>query len=385
MNHALIAQFTAHFGKKPTAWAAAPGRLEILGNHTDYNEGEVLSAAVSQKTELCLAPVEGKKCRLYDFRDGSSSEFNLDEIEKPVPKDWGNYIKGCIVALRQHGIEIPAFDAGIISTVPLSAGMSSSAALEMAFCFAVAKAFKIDLPKTTWARIGQYVENKYLGLGSGLLDQFSSVFGKEHALIYCDFRTVEVKKNIPVPLGYDLVVVNSMVKHNLVESDYNVRRASCEKVRDLLKQKFPDIKALRDVTLNMLEAGKTLLNEVDYRRAKHVCGEGERVIQADLLLNRGDIIGFGQLLWDSHESSRVNFENSCTELDTIINLAKTNHACIGGRLSGGGFGGIAICLVKSSEAEHFCARIQREYTEQTTNAIETIICSIGEGATGEAL
>lgn len=385
MNQQLIQQFTELFQMKPVVYAAAPGRLEVLGNHTDYNEGLVLSCAVGQHTELCLTPVEGTLCCIHDFRDTSTIEFDINDIDTPVKGDWGNYIKGCILALRERGITIPAFYAAIVSTVPLSAGMSSSAALEMAFCFAAAKAFNIELPPAEWARVGQYVENKYLGLGSGLLDQFSSIFGKKNALILCDFRTVEVIKTIAVPQGYELVVANSMVKHNLVESDYNLRRQSCEKARDIIKTRYPEIKALRDVTPEMLEACRDVLDNVDYLRAKHVVHEGDRVLRAEKLLGENDIIGFGQLLWESHESSRVDFKNSCEELDVIIELAKSIPGCIGGRLSGGGFGGIAILLVETGKAEEFCERLRTVYKLQTQKPIETIICSIGDGASAATL
>lgn len=385
MPHALIQKFIEHFGKKPIAYAAAPGRLEVLGNHTDYNDGLVLSCAVGQRTELCLAPGEGNHCRLFDFRDSSVSEFDLNNIDTPIPKDWGNYVKGCIIALRERGIEIPPFDAAILSSVPLSAGMSSSAALEMAFCFAAARAFNLELPPADWARVGQFVENKYLGLGSGLLDQFSSIFGKKNALILCDFRTVEVLKTIPVPDGYELVVANSMIKHDLVDSDYNVRRQSCEKARDALKALFPTVKALRDVTPAMLEEGKHLMSEVDYRRAKHVVGEGDRVLRAEKYLAEGNIIAFGQLLWESHESSRVNFENSCPELDILVGLSKTIPGCIGARLSGGGFGGISIHLVKNDMATEYCDRLKTAFKIQTGKSAETLICAIGDGASGERI
>lgn len=376
----LIESFTRHFGMPPVVYASAPGRLEILGNHTDYNEGLVLSAAVGQRTDMCLSPVPGNRCRVFDFRDNSVSDFDLNEIDTALKGDWGNYIKGCIVGLRQRGFNVPAFNAGIVSTVPLSAGMSSSAALEMAFCFAARTAFKIDLPNPDWARVGQFVENKYLGLGSGLLDQFSSIFGKKDALILCDFRTVEVLKNLTLPEGYVLVVSNSMVKHNLVESDYNVRRKSCETARDAIQTRFPEVKALRDVTPEMLEQCRDLMSDVDYRRAKHVVAEGDRVLRGEAALAKGDIISFGQLLWESHESSRINFENSCDELDILVGFSKTIPGCIGARLSGGGFGGIAIHLVKSDVAREYCSRLQSAYRAQTGKSVETIICEIGDGA-----
>lgn len=380
MNNPLAQKFAAHFGRPAIATAAAPGRLEVLGNHTDYNEGLVLSCAVGQRTELAIAPVEGKRCRLFDFRDNSVCEFDLDAIDKPLPKDWGNYIKGCIIALRERGIQLGAFDAAIESSVPLSAGMSSSAALEMAFCFAISKAFGIQLPPEEWARVGQFVENKYLGLGSGLLDQFSSIFGRKDELILCDFRSVEVLKTLALVPGYELVVANSMVKHDLVDSDYNVRRQSCETARDALKTIFPQINALRDVTPAMLEDGKHLMSEVDYRRAKHVVGEGDRVIRAEKYLAEGNIAAFGELLWESHESSRVNFENSCPELDILVGLSKTIPGCIGARLSGGGFGGISIHLVKTDMASEYCERLQNAFLIQTGKKIETLACSIGDGA-----
>ena len=220
--------FESHFGRKPAVLSRAPGRLEILGNHTDYNEGYVLSAAVTQATSFAMAPKEGSVCTLVDCALSGEFKIDLDNMDAPRKGDWTNYLKGALVELRRRGVRFGAFDAVLRSTVPLSAGMSSSAALEMAFCFALKTIYGIDLPKADWARVGQAVENKYMGLQSGLLDQFSSIFGRKDALILCDFRSVEVLKNVPMPPGYSIVVANTMVKHNLVESDYNKRRESCE-------------------------------------------------------------------------------------------------------------------------------------------------------------
>ena len=198
----LINDFTKFYGAAPTVAARAPGRLEILGNHTDYNQGFVLSCAVEQDTRFALRPVEGKHCRVKDFRDGSVREFDLDDIDKAIPRDWANYVKGVIVELRKRGIEVGAFDAGMESSVPLSAGMSSSAAFETAAGFAMREAFGIELSNADWARVGQGVENHYMGLKSGLLDQFSSIFGKKDSMILTDFRSVEVLRTVPLPAGY---------------------------------------------------------------------------------------------------------------------------------------------------------------------------------------
>lgn len=376
----IIEQFVKAYGEKPTVVSRAPGRLEILGNHTDYNEGLVLSAAVEQATEFALRPIDGTVCTMRDFRDGSCVEFDLCDIDTPKPKDWTNYVKGVIVELRKRGIEIGAFQGAILSTVPLSAGMSSSAALEVSAGFAFAEAFGIGMSKTEWAKLGQNVENIYLGVNTGLLDQFSSIYGRGNALIYSDFRTNEVIKNVSLPEGYIIVVANSMHKHDLVDSDYNVRRESCERTVAKMAEKDSSIKALRDVSMEQLDAAKDILDYQDYLRAKHVVGENERVIKGVEYLESGDVEAFGKLLFESHESSKEYFENSCPELDFLVEQAKSIPGCIGARLSGGGFGGISIHLVKATEADKYCERIGAAFKLQTGIETELIKCAIGDGA-----
>ncbi len=381
----LIAKFEKFYGKKPTVAAHAPGRLEILGNHTDYNQGFVLSCAVAQNTKFVLTPVDGVKCRVKDFRDNSEKSFELGKIATALPRDWSNYIKGVIVELEKRGIKVGAFEAGMESTVPLSAGMSSSAALEIAAGFAFAAAFNIDLPKADWARVGQGVENNYMGLKSGLLDQFSSIFGKKDSMILSDFRTVEVLRTVTLPAGYSIVVVNSMVKHNLVDSEYNVRRQDCEAAAEKLAVKYPGVKTLRDVSLEQLDAARPGLTEREYRRALHVVGECTRVMDGVKFLEANDVAGFGRLWFESHESSRVNFENSTEELDYLVELAKSVPGCLGARLSGGGFGGITIHLVKSDGAEEYAKRVCAGYKARTGVNAEYIVCAIGDGAGSEKL
>lgn len=381
----LIEKFEKFYGKKPTVAAQAPGRLEILGNHTDYNQGFVLSCAVAQNTKFALAPVAGKHCRIKDFRDGSVREFDLGNIATAIPRDWSNYVKGMIVELEKRGIEVGAFDAGMESTVPLSAGMSSSAALEIAAGFAFAAQFDIELPKADWARVGQGVENHYMGLKSGLLDQFSSIFGKKDSMILSDFRTVEVLRTVALPAGYSIVVVNSMAKHNLVDSEYNVRRQDCESAAEKLAGMYPDVKTLRDVSLEQLEVARPALTEREYRRALHVVGECTRVMEAVRMLEANDVAGFGRLWFESHESSRVNFENSTEELDYLVELAKSIPGGLGARLSGGGFGGITIHLVKSEAAEEYARRVCAGYKARTGVTAESIICAIGDGASSMKL
>jgi galactokinase len=306
--------------------------------------------------------------------------FDLAALDAPPPRDGSRYVIGMLRELRARGFVPGAFYAGIESTVPLSAGMSSSAALEISCGLAIAAAFGVELDMQEWARAGQGVENNYLGLKTGLLDQFSSLFGRSNSMIMSDFRSVEVTDTLLMPEGYVFVVVNSMKKHHLVDSDYNVRRNDCENAAIKLAAAFPGVSTLRDVTPDMLAEARSLLSWREFRRAQHVVGECARVKAAAELLGEGDVRSFGRLLFESHDSSRMNFENSTSELDTLIDLARTTPGCLGARLSGGGFGGITIHLVKSTDAEEYAKRVQAGYKVRTGIEAEYIICAIGDGA-----
>lgn len=377
----FIEKFTEYFKTAPAAAAQAPGRLEVLGNHTDYNEGLVLSCAVGQKTRFAVAPVPGRSsCNVTDFRSGEVMSFELKDMDNPPPANGCAYIIGMMNEMRKRGAGFTGFDAALESDVPLSAGMSSSAALETAVGLALGKAFNFELSRAEWARAGQGVENNFLGLKSGLLDQFSSLFGKKDAIIMSDFRTVEVIDTLPLQPGYLFVVINSMKKHHLVDSDYNVRRENCESAARKLAAIYPGVKTLRDVTPEMLENAAEKLSFLELSRARHVVNECFRVKLAAEILRAGEMEKFGQLLYDSHASSRTNFENSTPELDYLVELSRSVPGCIGARLSGGGFGGITIHLVRADEAETYCNRVCAAYKAQTGIDAEHFICSIGSGA-----
>ena len=376
----FIESFKQHYGVTPAVVTRAPGRLEILGNHTDYNEGFVLSCAVEQSTLFAAVPVKGSCCRLVDFRDESKMTFDLAAPDAPLAKNGSKYVKGMALELMKRSVEVPAFDGAILSSVPLSAGMSSSAALEVASGLGMCKLAGTDLDPAELARAGQGVENCYLGLKSGLLDQFSSIFGKKNAMILSDFRSVEVLRTAALPEGYSIVVINSMQKHNLVDSEYNVRRQDCEEAAKIMCQIVPDAKTLRDITWDQLNSARDRMEDRVFRRALHVVGECTRVLEGIRLLEQNDIKGFGKLLFESHESSRVNFENSTPELDYLVELAHSIPGCLGARLSGGGFGGITIHLVENTGAEEYARRVTAAYKTRTGIDADYIICAIGNGA-----
>jgi galactokinase len=376
--------FQQFFNRKASVVSRAPGRLEILGNHTDYNQGIVLSCAVEQHTSFAAAPAVDKKlCRIKDYKYDSEASFSLDELDNPVPGEWVNYLKGVIWELKKRDIQVDAVDVVMSSSVPLSAGMSSSAAMEVGFSFALKEIFNIELDKTEWAKIGQGVENNYLGVSTGLLDQFSSIYGEKDALIMSDFRTNQVVRTVKLPPGYVFVVANSMEKHDLVDSEYNVRRQDCESAAAKLHAADSSIKALRDVSLDYLEAHKELLTRREYLHAKHIAGECERVTKGVEYLEKGDVAAFGQLLFDSHESSKHNFENSTGRLDYLVELAKSIPGCLGARLSGGGFGGISIHLVEEEQADTYGERLAAAFKLWTGDEPQIIKCAIGAGASVE--
>ena len=370
--------FATVFGGTPDVATRAPGRLEILGNHTDYNQGVVLSVAVDRATFVAARKVSGTVCRVVDVVLGDERVFDLTSLANPEKGDWANYIKGMIVEFGKRGIAIPAFEAVMGSTIPMSAGMSSSAAFEMSFGTMMLALAGVELEWRELAKTGQACENRYVGANTGLLDQFSSLMGKADQLVYSDFRGLEVE-NVPLPKGTALVVANSMVKHNLT-NEYNERRESCERAAAVLAGLYPTVVALRDVSLAQLEAAKGKLAETDYRRALHVVGECTRVMDGIAALEAGDVAAFGQLMFASQDSSTYNFENSCVELDELVAVAKGIPGALGARLSGGGFGGITVHLVQAQHADAYAAELARRYRAKTGLESDVMICRAGDGA-----
>ncbi len=373
----LSQAFSERFGHCASLFACAPGRLEILGNHTDYNQGTVLSVAIDRSAKVAAAAnpqaEAGMVCRLYDVKGKSARQFRLDALDRKIPRDWANYIKGIVCEFNARGIVVPAFDMVVTGDVPLSAGMSSSAALEMAVVKALDKLCGSALGWQEMARIGQGSENHYVGANTGLLDQFSSLMGRQGHLIHSDFRSLEVV-NVPVPQGTSFVVANSHVKHNLT-NEYNERRADCEEATRIL-----GVPALRDVTPVQLEAARSRLEDRVYRRARHVVEEIDRVARGSQALAQGDVASFGKLMDLSHDSSRMNFENSCPELDVLVSLGRKLPGHLGARLSGGGFGGITVHLVESCHGEAYARQLQEGYQKETGLSTQPMILQAADGA-----
>ncbi|NQZ67140.1 MAG: galactokinase [Lentisphaeria bacterium] len=377
-KNTIIDGFKSRYNSAATVLSSAPGRLEILGNHTDYNEGFVISAAVDLGTTVALAKRDDRMVNIHNPSLDLTAEFSLDAIGDAIPGDWCNYVKGVIVEMQKRAFEFAGFDAFFDGDVPLSAGMSSSAALEISFALGIGKLYGIELENSEWARIGQGSEANYIGVNTGLLDQFTSLMGKKNAFVKTDFRSLEVE-TIDAPDSAVFVVTNSHVKHDLTE-EYNERHERCIDAAKVLNVPF-----LRDADQQQLDDAKASMHILSYRRACHILGENDRVHAAEEALKQNDLTSFGRLLNASHESSKNNFENSCPELDILVDAGKALDGFYGARLSGGGFGGISIHLVDKEKAGDYKDNLESYIKAHTGEIPQVMICAIGDGATVEEL
>jgi galactokinase len=388
--------FQKSFGAPPAQVVRAPGRLELLGNHTDYNGGLVMALAVDKYIYIAASPRNDGQIELASTSFTSRETFYIDKIEKNPEAAWANYIKGVLLKLRERGVHFTGFNAVVHGTIPFGAGLSSSAALEMATALIVRALFpyrlnenSLDEPprredgqlppltpaeKLRIAKVGQAAENQFVGVNSGLLDQMSSMFGKAGHVIQIDCLHHTVQHD-PMPPGIAVVVADSAVKHDLSAGEYNELRAQCESAARKLGVQF-----LRFVDTKQLEAQKSKLTEREYQCAFHVVGENQRVVFGERALRDGDIYQFGQYLFQSHGSSRDYFKNSTKELDALVECAQKLKGCYGARLTGGGFGGATINLVQADAVEEFKRRLAEEYYAKTQIRTEPWVAQVVDGA-----
>jgi len=376
----LVRQFQAQYGREPDVVAYAPGRVEVLGNHTDYNEGFVLSAAIPFGTYFACAKRADMTCHLTAANVAQHATFSAGELQPSKNHGWANYVKGVLAGLTAEQPAPHGFDGLFLGDVPLGSGLSSSAALEMCSGLALARLFGRTVDSIAMARIGQAAEHRYAGVKCGLLDQISSLFGKRGTLVQTDFRTLAVT-NVPFGADASLLMCNTHAKHALVDGEYNQRRAACEEAAAYFARVLPHpVKALRDVSWSEWEQHRAGLPDVVARRAAHPIGENERVLEGATLLSRGDLAGFGRLMFASHESSRTYFENSCPELDLIVETARQTPGVLGARLSGGGFGGSVVALVLPRDAEAVGKTLADAYRQRFSSVCDTCLLPPSDGA-----
>lgn len=376
----LSKQFERQFGHKPTIAAHAPGRIEVLGNHTDYNLGYTLSAAIDLGTTFVAAPSKDKTCRIFASNLSDTATFSVDDKARDEKQTWVNYIKGMLVKFQETAGFATGFDAVFVGDIPLGAGLSSSAALEMASGLAIAKLYGRQIEPIAMVKMGQWSEHNYAGVKCGLLDQISSLYGRESSLTMIDFKSLEVK-SLTMGSGVCFLMCNTSVKHALVDSEYNQLRAKCEEAAAFFKKALKrDVTALRDVSQEEWNQYSAKMDPIAAKRSAHIIGENRRVLAGAECLARGDLKAFGQLMFESHESSRTQFENSCKELDLIVATAKKTHGVLGARLSGGGFGGSAVLLVEPTKVGAIAGDIGDAYRAKFNASCDIRRVSASAGA-----
>jgi galactokinase len=397
MELPVKALFKKHFGHAPPHFVQAPGRLELLGNHTDYNDGLVMAIAVDKYVQIAAAARNDGKVKLVAAAFPQPEEFFVSDLKKNPAAPWADYVKGVIEQLRRRGASVGGFNAAIDGTIPMGAGMSSSAALEVATALMLRRLYPFSLrdgslaeppkadergklpplaakEKMDLAKLCQAAENEFVGVKCGLLDQASSLFGKAHHAIELDFKFLTVE-HAPMLGEIAIVTCNSGAKHELTGGEYNELRALCESAARKL-----GAKVLRSVDPKDLAASRTKLSEREYQCAYHVVGEIQRVHHGSRALRDDDFVQFGAFMFQSHESSRDYFKNSTRELDLLVTIAREHPACLGARLTGGGFGGATINLVRRDGLDSFCKAMSRQYKDRSGIEMTPLVCQVVDGA-----
>ena len=355
----------------------APGRVNLIGEHTDYNDGFVLPAAIGFYTWVAIGPRRDRKLTVYSENFSESVEFDLDEVH-PISKHWSNYVRGVAVMLEQAGYPLQGAKLLIQGEVPIGAGLSSSAALEVAVAYALTAIHGQHIDRMDLARLCRRAESEFVGMRCGIMDQFVSCFAAEGKALMLDCRSLTYR-SFPLVEDLRLVICNTGIKHELANSEYNLRRSQCEEGVRQLAERLDNVSALRDVNLEDLEKhGPDLPPEI-CKRCHHVIAENMRVNAAAAALEGQDFFTFGRLMRESHRSLRDDYEVSCRELDLMVELAAKIEGVYGARMTGAGFGGCTINLVQVDQAEEFKRKVAHSYHEATGIAPQIYICSAAGG------
>ncbi len=356
--------FTARFGAPQPRVFRAPGRVNLIGEHTDYNDGFVLPMAVERAVWIAARPRPDRHARLYALDFNQDDSFSLDSIERSDDAPWSNYVRGVVWALEEAGYRLRGVDAIITGDVPIGAGLSSSAALEVAGALALTTLGEAEVDRVRLALLCQRAENEFVGMRCGIMDQFVSALGRRGHALLIDCRSLE-HRLVPIPAGVEVVIADTGKRRGLVNSEYNLRRAQCEEGVRLLQQVMPGVRALRDVSPADLARFADRLPPPVRQRCQHVVDENARVLKAVAALEAGDVLAFGALMNASHKSLRDLYQVSCEELDAMVEVAQGLKGCLGARMTGAGFGGCTVNLVWSHSVDEFCRRLAEGYQRRT--------------------
>lgn len=377
----LIAEYQRRFAMSPTLMAIGPGRVNLIGEHTDYNDGFVLPVAIKRDIRVLLRPRDDRQVHLHSLEYDDWYEFDLDALAYDKDVLWANYVQGIAWVLAERGLALCGFDGLISGNVPRASGLSSSAALEIATATAFLAASDLTdaLDGVQIASAAQRAENQFVGVNCGIMDQFISMLGEEGHALLIDCRSLEYQL-VPFPSRGALVIGNTKASRSLASSAYNERRSQCEAGVAVLQSVLPGVRALRDVTSAQLEEHKGLLDPTVYRRCRHVVAENERVLATVAALERGDMAEVGQLMDASHTSLRDDYEVSSPALDAMVEAMRSVDGCYGARLTGAGFGGCAVALVRPGSEQAVADAIFERYPKAANIWPEVYTSPAGPGA-----
>ncbi|GAB3549189.1 galactokinase [Spirosoma fluminis] len=372
----LNASFQATFGSKPLL-ICSPGRVNLIGEHTDYNEGFVLPAAIDKAIYLAVSPRQDEELHFVAHDLNETYQGSLASLTPS--RTWADYLLGVVAQFNQAGHQLRGFNCVFAGTIPMGAGLSSSAALENAVGFALNELFSLGVSRIDMVRMSQRAENEFVGAKVGIMDMFASMMGKADHVIKLDCRSLDYSYAPLQMEGISIVLCDSNVKHALVTSEYNTRRAECESGVRALQAFYPDIKSLRDVTMDMLDTHLRDTQPLIYRRCAYVVQENQRLLEGVAALESGDVTAFGQLMYGSHEGLSHWYEVSCSELDILVDIARQQPGVLGARMMGGGFGGCTINLIREDALAHFTDLITKEYKTRTGKDTYIHVCKIQNG------
>jgi galactokinase len=376
----LIADSFRHlFNSPPEVEVRAPGRVNLIGEHTDYNDGYVLPAAIDRAIQMAGRRRSDRTVRLHAVDYNESVEFSLDSIARDDAYRWSNYVRGVTKFLVEGGHLLTGAEIAFRGDVPREAGLSSSAALEVATVAFWQKLLALQLEPVQAVKLALRSENEFVGLPCGVMDQFASALSRAEHALFLDCRDLSYR-HVPLRADVKIVVCNSGIRRELTQSEYEIRQKQCRQAVAQLGTTGLAVKSLRDVDVADLEAAREALGELLYRRAHHVVSENQRVLEAVAALEGGDLERFGELMHDSHESLRDDYEVSCRELDTLVESARRQAGVFGARMTGGGFGGCTVNLVHADAAEDFAKAVRADYKQALDLDAEIYVCQASAGA-----
>jgi galactokinase len=366
VTEAIEAEFQRRFGAHSGRMVEvrAPGRVNLIGEHTDYNDGFVFPMAIDRTTTILARPRNDCVIRLFSTAQNQMAEFNIDREVSKLPPKWSLYARGVAEALRTKGFLSRGLDGVMASDVPIGGGLSSSASFEVAMALALLTVNQREMDRVEMSLACQWAEHNYAGMPSGIMDQFISSMAEAGHAMLLDCRDLS-RRQVPMDdPSVQVAIVNSNVKHELVQGEYTARRTQCERAVANIRKNFPAVKALRDATMGMLEQCRMNMDPTVFRRARHVIGENQRTLDFAQELDRRDWNACGRLMYKSHESLRDDYGVSCPELDALVEISRGINGVFGARMTGGGFGGCIVALVHKDKTEHYIAAINAEYPRQ---------------------